>query len=424
MKDLLKEETVGGAQAILVGLITRGRDETECEVSMDELERLLDTAGGSVYARMVQAKDTPDTRTCIGSGKVEELAELCRGGDIKLVIFDCDLSPAQIKNLEKELDSAGEIRVIDRSMLILDIFALHATSAEGKIQVELAQLKYTAPRLMGKGTELSRLGGGIGTRGPGETKLESDKRHIHRRINSLEAELREIQAHRDLQRSRREKDNVVVAALVGYTNAGKSTILNYLTESEVLAENMLFATLDPTARKLTLPNGQDVMLIDTVGFVSRLPHDLVKAFKSTLEEAAKADIILNVCDASDEKCNDHINITTEILKDLGCVSDNIITVMNKCDKSENLFALLTFNKTVMISALKGINLDLLLKEIEKCLEQKTAQVSLLVPYSKGAAVNVIRNHGKILSEEFTEEGTLLKVILSTKDLDKFENYII
>ena len=226
MKDLLKEETVGGAQAILVGLITRGRDETECEVSMDELERLLDTAGGSVYARMVQAKDTPDTRTCIGSGKVEELAELCRGGDIKLVIFDCDLSPAQIKNLEKELDSAGEIRVIDRSMLILDIFALHATSAEGKLQVALAQLKYTIPRLSGHGTEMSRLGGGIGTRGPGESKLESDRRHIKRRIAALEEDIRNLEAARATQRKQREKSGLPKVAVAGYTNAGKSTLLN------------------------------------------------------------------------------------------------------------------------------------------------------------------------------------------------------
>ncbi len=401
-------------------LISVDTGDFDADASIDELTLLAESAGAQVLGSIIQRKSTPDGATYLGRGKLIEAEEFCSVQEIDLIICDGELTPSQIRNIE----NATKVKVIDRTQLILDIFALRAKTKEGKLQVELAQMKYALPRLTGKGKELSRLGGGIGTRGPGESKLESDRRHIMRRIHALEEQLDEVEKRRAILRKRREKNEITTVALVGYTNAGKSTLMNALTNAGVLAEDKLFATLDPTARKLTLPNGQDVMLIDTVGFVSRLPHDLVKAFKSTLEEAAKADIILNVCDASDEKCNDHINITTEILKDLGCVSDNIITVMNKCDKSENLFDLLTFNKTVMISALKGINLDLLLKEIEKCLEQKTAQVSLLIPYSKGAAVNVIRNHGKILSEEFTEEGTLLKVILSTKDLDKFENYII
>lgn len=401
-------------------LISVDTGDFNADASIDELTLLAESAGAQVLGSIIQRKSTPDGATYLGRGKLIEAEEFCSVQEIDLIICDGELTPSQIRNIE----NATKVKVIDRTQLILDIFALRAKTKEGKLQVELAQMKYALPRLTGKGKELSRLGGGIGTRGPGESKLESDRRHIMRRIHALEEQLDEVEKRRAILRKRREKNEITTVALVGYTNAGKSTLMNALTNAGVLAEDKLFATLDPTARKLTLPNGQDVMLIDTVGFVSRLPHDLVKAFKSTLEEAAKADIILNVCDASDEKCNDHINITTEILKDLGCVSDNIITVMNKCDKSENLFDLLTFNKTVMISALKGINLDLLLKEIEKCLEQKTAQVSLLIPYSKGAAVNVIRNHGKILSEEFTEEGTLLKVILSTKDLDKFENYII
>jgi GTP-binding protein HflX len=401
-------------------LISVDTGDFDADSSIDELTLLAESAGAQVLGSIIQRKSTPDGATYLGRGKLVEAEEFCTAQEIDLIICDGELTPSQIRNIE----NATKVKVIDRTQLILDIFALRAKTKEGKLQVELAQMKYALPRLTGKGKELSRLGGGIGTRGPGESKLESDRRHIMRRIHALEEQLDEVEKRRAILRKRREKNEVTTVALVGYTNAGKSTLMNALTNAGVLAEDKLFATLDPTARKLTLPNGQDVMLIDTVGFVSRLPHDLVKAFKSTLEEAARADIILNICDASDEKCNDHIDITTEILKDLGCVSDNIITVMNKCDKSENLFDLLTFNKTVMISALKGINLDLLLKEIEKCLEQKTAQVSLLVPYSKGADVNIIRNLGKLLSEEFTENGTLLKVILSTKDLDKFENYIV
>ena len=392
----------------------------DAESSIEELTLLAESAGASVVGSIIQRRDNPDGATYIGKGRLAEAELFCHNQEVDLIICDGELTPSQIRNIE----NATDVRVVDRTQLILDIFALRAKTREGKLQVELAQLKYALPRLTGKGKQLSRLGGGIGTRGPGETKLESDRRHIMRRMYALQEQLDEVEKRRALLRKRREKNEVTTVALVGYTNAGKSTLMNALTDAGVLAEDKLFATLDPTSRKLTLPNGQDVMLIDTVGFVSRLPHDLVKAFRSTLEEAASADIVLNVCDASDEHCADHIEITTGILKDLGCNGDNIITVMNKCDKAENIFELLPMGKTVMISALKGVNLDLLLKEIEKALSLKIIELSLLIPFSQGGEVNFLRNNAKIISEEYTNEGTALKVIIPTDFADRFQKYVI
>ena len=294
-------------KAVLVAVDTDDMKEGECEVSLAELERLLDTAGGSVFAKVVQALDHPNPKTCIGSGKLAELSELCKTNDIRLVIFDLELSPAQIKNIEDGLDC--DARVLDRSMLILDIFALHATSAEGKLQVELAQLKYTAPRLVGKGAELSRLGGGIGTRGPGESKLEIDRRHLKRRAEQLEAELADLDRGRLTKRKARERSGIKKVAIVGYTNAGKSTLLNKLTDAGILAEDKLFATLDPTTRKYTLPCGVDILLTDTVGFIRNLPHHLIKAFKSTLDEAVFADIIMIIVDASDHEATSQLDVT-------------------------------------------------------------------------------------------------------------------
>jgi len=267
-------------RAILVGIATKETAAEEVERSLDELSRLLDTAGGETVARLIQNKATPDPRTLLGSGKVCELAYLCERNEIDLVVFDDDLSPSQIRNLE---DILGErVRVIDRSMLILDIFALHAVTGEGKLQVELAQLKYTAPRLVGRGGELSRLGGGIGTRGPGESKLETDRRHMKRRMAALEAQIEEMNRTRATMRASRDRSGMVKIAIVGYTNAGKSTLLNRLTDAGILAEDKLFATLDPTTRKFTLPNGEEVLLTDTVGFIHKLPHHLFSAFRSTL----------------------------------------------------------------------------------------------------------------------------------------------
>ena len=401
-------------------LISVDTGDFDADASIEELTLLTESAGASVVGSIIQRKSTPDGATYLGKGRLAEAELFCHNQEIDLIVCDGELTPSQIRNIE----NITNVRVVDRTQLILDIFALRAKTSEGKLQVELAQLKYSLPRLTGKGKQLSRLGGGIGTRGPGETKLESDRRHIMRRMHALQEQLNEVEKRRGLLRKRREKDGVITVALVGYTNAGKSTLMNALTDAGVLAEDKLFATLDPTSRKLSLPNGQDVMLIDTVGFVSRLPHDLVKAFKSTLEEAAEADVVLNVCDASDIHCSEHIEITTDILRDLGCNGDNIITVMNKCDKAESVFDLISVGKTVMISALKGVNLDLLLKEIEKALAMKSIQLTLLMPFSKGGELNIIRNTGKILSEEFTPDGTIVKAILPAEYGDKYKEYVI
>ena len=316
------------SEVILVSVMEKGADPHESEASFDELERLAETAGASVYARMTQEKESPDARTYIGSGKVRELSELCKNGGVDTVIFDSELSPSQIKNLEDELE---DVRVIDRSMLILDIFALHATSGEGKLQVELAQLKYTVPRLTGHGTELSRLGGGIGTRGPGESKLETDRRHVKRRIDALEAELSELAKNRAVQRGGRDRSGIFKVAIAGYTNAGKSTLLNFLTDAGILAENKLFATLDPTTRRYALPSGEEILLTDTVGFIRNLPHHLIRAFRSTLDEVCFADAILVVIDASDPESDAQTAVTRRLIEELGAADKPALFVYNKCD---------------------------------------------------------------------------------------------
>ena len=291
------------SDAVLVGVAKKGSDSGECERSLDELARLLDTAGGRTFAKMIQSKESENPKTCIGSGKLEELKALCHDNDIHLAVFDTELSPSQIRNIEDALD---DVDVIDRSMLILDIFALHATTAEGKLQVELAQLRYTAPRLIGKGKQLSRQEGRIGTRGPGESKLETDRRHLAQRAAALEEALREVERTRSTMRAARERSGLKKVAIVGYTNAGKSTLLNRLTDAGVLAENKLFATLDPTTRRLELPGGTEVLLSDTVGFIRKLPHHLVRAFRSTLDELRYADILVVLADASDSECAEQL----------------------------------------------------------------------------------------------------------------------
>ena len=315
-------------RALLVGIDTGDYD---AEGSMDELFELVKSAGAEPVASVMQKRDKPDGATCIGSGRIEEIREFCESHEIDFLVFDTELTPTQIRNIEQ----AADVRTIDRTMLILDIFAIRAKSNEGKLQVELAQLKYLMPRLSGKGREMSRLGGGVGTRGPGETKLETDKRHIRRKIEFLRAELEEMAGRRDRRRERRKKDGIITVAIVGYTNAGKSTLMNTLTQAGVLSEDKLFATLDPTSRALKLPNGASVMMIDTVGLVRRLPHHLVEAFKSTLEEAASADIILNVCDASSEEYRLHLDVTESLLRELGCGDTPVVNVFNKCDLVED-----------------------------------------------------------------------------------------
>lgn len=394
--------------------------EYDPDSSLDELEELTKTAGAEVVARMVQKRDKPDNATYIGTGKLEELKLFCTENEIDLLIFDAELSPSQTRNIEDETD----VRVVDRTTLILDIFAARAMSGEGKLQVELAQLKYSMPRLTGKGVALSRLGGGIGTRGPGETKLESDRRHIRRRISALEEQLEALEKRRGNLRSRRAKDGVQTVAIVGYTNAGKSTLMNALTQAGVLAEDKLFATLDPTSRGLDLPDGRRVMLIDTVGLIRRLPHHLVEAFKSTLEEAASATVILNVCDASSDECGEHLRVTADLLNDLGCLDKPIISVMNKCDLVSSVADLPVFGRTVMISAANGTGLDKLLEAVAKELPPTRRRAKLLLPYSAAGVAAKFRAEGKIFSEEYKPEGIELDVIAEMYLLDENKDYII
>lgn len=403
--------------AVLVGI---DMGLYNAQVSMDELEELARTAGAVVAAKIIQKRDKPDSATYVGSGRLEEIKSFTEANDVDLLIFDGELTPSQQRNIEDETD----IRVIDRTTLILDIFAARARSNEGKIQVELAQLKYSLPRLGGKGAEMSRLGGGIGTRGPGESKLESDRRHIHRRIQSLQEELVQIAKRRENLRARREKDGVETVAIVGYTNAGKSTLMNTLTNAGVLAENKLFATLDPTSRALTLPDGRTVMLIDTVGLVRRLPHQLVDAFRSTLEEAANATVILNLCDASDECCTEHLNVTMNLLAALGCADKPIISVLNKCDLCGGSFVLPAQGEFVMISAKTGEGLGNLLAKIQLSLPLTRKKAELLIPYNEGGLVNYIREEGVLIKEEYRPDGIYVKAVVDVRFLDKHKDLII
>lgn len=403
-----------------VMLISVDTGEFDAEESIDELELLVETAGGEAVLKMIQKMPSVNPATYVGSGRIQDLKEAVKNNWIDLIVADDELSPAQLKNIEDITDA----RVIDRTMLILDIFALRARSREGKLQVELAQLKYSLPFLTGKGKGLSRLGGGIGTRGPGESKLESDKRHIRRKIHALEEELSQIEKRRNTMRARRKKDGIISVAIVGYTNAGKSTLMNRLTDAGVLAEDKLFATLDPTARKLTLPNGQAVMLIDTVGLVRRLPHKLVEAFKSTLEEAKNADLILNVCDASSDECNEHLTVTANLLQELECDSTPVISVMNKCDLVPNLYDLAVIGKSVMISALHGEGIEKLLKTIEETLPQSHTRKKLLIPFDKGSIIANIRKDGVIHSEEYSDKGTLIDATVNINYLEEIKEYLV
>lgn len=386
-------------------LVSADIGEYDCDASMDELSELARTAGAEEVARVIQKRDAYESATVIGEGKLEEVKELCANLGAKLLIFDCELTASQIRNIEEETD----VRVIDRTMLILDIFAGRAVSREGKLQVELAQLKYRLPRLMGIGASLSRLGGGIGTRGPGETQLETDRRHIRRRIDKLSQELKELEERRGYSRSRRRKDNVQVGAIVGYTNAGKSTLLNLLTNAGVLAENKLFATLDPTSRAIELPDGRSLLLVDTVGLIRRLPHNLVEAFKSTLEEAACADIILHVCDVSDPEAAEKADVTLKTLAELGAGEIPVVTVLNKCDKlTENIPV---DDKTVKISALKGEGTERLLETVARNLPETARRMKLLVPYDKAGFTAKIREKGKVFCEEYLENGVLIDALV-------------
>lgn len=402
-------------RALLISLDT---GEYDAEVSLAELAELADTAGADTVGTMVQRREAPDAATCIGSGRLSEAALYVQNLNADIVIFDLELSGSQLANVS---DALG-CRVVDRTMLILDIFAQRAHTAEGRLQVELAQQKYRLPRLMGKGTELSRLGGGIGTRGPGETKLESDRRHIRRRIQTLERELEEVSRRRSLLRERRHKDEVICVALVGYTNVGKSTLLNALTDAGVLAENKLFATLDPTSRALKLPDGREVMLIDTVGLVRRLPHLLVDAFRSTLEEAAFANLILNICDISAADAAEQIKVTQSLLTEIGAEHIPVITVLNKCDRIAEL-PLPINRESCLISAKTGFGLDTLLEQIAAAIAPTHTRLKLLLPYEEGALGGEIRAKGTVFSEEYTPEGLLLDAMVEIKMLHRCTKYL-
>ena len=391
-------------------LVSADTGEFDAERSLDELEELSATAGVEVVGRVIQKRPACDSATVIGSGRLEQLVEEAEALQTNLIIFDCELTANQTRNIERILD----IRVIDRTTLILDIFAQRALTKEGRLQVELAQQKYRLPRLAGKGIELSRLGGGIGTRGPGESKLETDKRHIRRRIESLEAELKELERRRELHRARRKKDNVLSAAIVGYTNVGKSTLLNALTDAGVLAENKLFATLDITSRSIELPDGRSVLLIDTVGLIRRLPHNLVEAFKSTLEEAASADIIINLVDISADDGYEQAEVTAEVLKDLGCDGIPRIDVLNKCDLLPEAENIKCDERTVKISAKQKKGFDDLLDCIARNLPETSVRGKFVIPYDKTSVINTIRIDGKILSEEYLAEGTLIDAVVDKK----------
>lgn len=418
----MKDSEIVKSSAILVGIAERGSDVPECERSLDELARLLDTAGGSVFARVIQVKDSYDPRTCIGSGKVAEIGELCKSNDIELVIFDFELSPAQIRNLEDDI--GGNVRVIDRSMLILDIFALHATSGEGKLQVELAQLKYSAPRLIGRGVELSRLGGGIGTRGPGESKLESDRRHMKEKIYALEKRLAEMEHNRAVMRAQRDRSGLAKIALVGYTNAGKSTLLNALTDAGVLSEDKLFATLDPTTRKLELPCGETALLTDTVGFIRKLPHHLVKAFKSTLDEVVYADILLIVSDATDPESTEHIEVTKQVIEELGAADKTIVYVYNKCDLLDVSVEPLSNEDTVFVSGVTGFGLDRLLEVIEDRIHRFKKNYRLLIPYSNQSVLSALYDSYTVNNVDYIDDGISLEAILDERGRGLYGKYIV
>lgn len=419
----IKSNEIKKERVLLAGVHTGCRDvlADTTEESIGELAELAATAGAEVVGTVIQNKSELEAATYMGEGKLEEIKAALDELDADSVIFDDELSPVQLRNLAEFFGT----KVIDRTILILDIFAMRAKSGEGKLQVELAQLKYRLPRLRGLGVQMSRTGGGIGTRGPGETKLESDRRHINRRISALESEIKELKKHRELLRSRRRKDGVITACLVGYTNAGKSSLLNRLTDADVLAENKLFATLDTTSRGLVLEDNRKILLIDTVGFIRKLPHHLVEAFKATLEETVEADFLLHVIDSANPQFENHIKVVDGVLAELGAGGKPIIGVYNKADLLESE---VTFNKdyaaNVMISVKTGAGFDRLMALICDTAPGKKAEVSVLVPYSEGALVNELHENQKILSEEYTADGTKITLLADRQAYEKLKSYII
>ena len=415
--EVLREDEYN---AILVGL----RLEEDITDSMEELEGLAEAAGASVLGQMIQAADRPNTATLIGKGKVEELAELVKAMEADMVVFNDELTGMQLRNLE---DALG-VRVIDRTILILDIFASRASSREGKLQVELAQLKYRLPRLTGFGKSLSRLGGGIGTRGPGEKKLETDRRHIERRMTDIKAELSQLKNTRSVKRSRREKNRIPVVALIGYTNSGKSALMNRLLSvaerdgKTVFEKDMLFATLDVQQRKVDLENGRQFILIDTVGFVSKLPHSLVEAFKATLEEVTYADLLLHVVDASYENYGFHIQVTDKVMEEIGAGNKEKILVFNKIDLPHDHIIPEAGRENIEISAKEGTNLDALIEKIEEKIFGDMVDAKFLIPYDRGDLTSYLCEEAEVKATDYRENGTYLEVSLKEADYRRMKEY--
>jgi len=399
---------------VLVGVQTAEGDDTAD--SLNELAELIKTAGGQVTATVIQNREAVHSGTYIGKGKVEEVKQLVEETEATGVVCDDELSPAQYKNLEDLLDC----KVMDRTMVILDIFASHATTNEGKIQVELAQLRYRLMRLSGRGVSMSRLGGGIGTRGPGESKLESDRRQIRNRISQLKEELVGVVQSREVTRKARSKNALPVFSIVGYTNAGKSTLLNKLTDANILAEDKLFATLDPTTRNFKLSSGQEVLLTDTVGFIRKLPHHLIEAFKSTLEEAKYADIIIHVVDISNPDAEKQMHVVYDTLSGLGISDKKIITVFNKCDKETANTDIkdLRADKFVRISAKSGLGCDTLTEIMEDLLRESKILIEHTFSYDEGGKLALIRSKGELIAEEYTETGVYIKAYVPKEIYDK------
>lgn len=417
--EVIREEEY---TAILAGIQLR----EDISYSMEELAGLAEADGVTVVGQMIQSLERPNTATLIGKGKVEELAELCRNMEADMVIFNDELSGVQLRNLEEAL----EVRVIDRTILILDIFADRAVSREGKLQVELAQLQYRMPRLTGFGRSLSRLGGGIGTRGPGEKKLETDRRHIAGRIDDIKAELARIGKTRQVQRSGREKSQIPVVALMGYTNSGKSAIMNrllQLSEREdktVSSQDMLFATLDTQHRKITLEQGSEFILIDTVGFVSRLPHSLVEAFKSTLEEVRYADLLIHVVDSSYENRDFYMEVTNKVIEQIGAGDKDQIVAYNKMDIAKSVPLDVSGHEAVYLSAKTGENINVLVEKIREKIFGGRVEMTLLIPYQRGDITSYLCENAQIFSMEYEEEGTLLHGKLEREDALRYGGFAV
>lgn len=408
-------------KAILVGLERQGK--WAIQDSLKELEQLAETAGAQVVGMSWQKRERPDSALFIGKGKVQELNLLKLEKGANLIIFDDELSPAQQRNLEKLLST----KVLDRAALILDICAQRARSHEAKLQVELAQLRYTLPRLGGQGLVLSRLGGGIGTRGPGESKLEVDRRRIRDRIGDIAGQIENIEKQRDLHRKRRQSTRIPTVALVGYTNAGKSTLLNTLTDSDVFAEDKLFATLDPTTRHMTLPDGQTTLLTDTVGFIQKLPHHIIAAFRATLDEVIQADLLLHIIDVSHPQFQEQSQIVYQVLSELNVDTRNLITVFNKADKIDNqglLDQLLQQDNSIVISALSRAGIDGLLRLIANFFKEQTVEISLLIPYSDSSIIAKLYDISTVHSTEYRDEGIYALISLSPDEINRFSAYTI